>query len=57
MMYLVSQTKLEYATKQSPLISRAASTRLHELFLVDEVCIWSLEAKWEEPVQKELSLR
>lgn len=52
MMYLVNKTKLEYTGKLSPLISRAASTWLHELILVDEVCVYGLEDKWEEHIQK-----
>jgi len=52
MMYLVNKTKLEYTSKLSPLISRAASTQLHESFLVDEACVYCPEDKWEEPIQK-----
>ena len=51
-MYLVNKTKLEYTSKLSPLISTAASTRLHESFLVDEVCVYGLEDEWEEHIQK-----
>lgn len=52
MMYLVNKTKLEYTSKLSPLLSRAASARLPESFLGNEVCVYGLEDKWEEDIQK-----